>query len=139
MPYNLDTLAAQFKGRKFGELVLAHCRSCDTATGLAALHGTIGNLPQDVLPLVEPWVITLLPCGESVRFWEQDCGATLSDLSRLATAEFKANDISLSNHDVLNMVQVLVLSFAGAARTDPKFKAFIQKAVGMGFFRRMLF
>lgn len=134
---DLDNLRTQFHGRKFGELVLEHHEKLDLPTTAQALTGITQELPARAQPLVESWVDNMNPSARVEQFWQQDCGVALMSITTAAATKLRGVGIEPSSDDLFNMFQIIVLNFAYAAHMHPQSKAFIQKAIGIGFFRRL--
>ena len=134
---DLVSIAQQFSGRKFGELMLHQCRQNNLARTVAALQGTIQELPPEVRPCVEGWIDKMNPAALDADFWRADCGDVFLDLCLRARQELKGYVSNPSDDQVFNMFQIVLLNFAYAAHKNPKSKAFVQKSVGVGFFGRL--
>lgn len=134
---DLDSIRAQFHGRKFGELVLEHLNKLDFTTTVQALRGITQDLPAVVQPLVESWIDDMNPSSRVEQFWQQDCGVALMSITTAAAAKLRGGGIEPSSDDLFNMFQIIVLNFVCAGHNHPQSKAFIQKAVGIGFLSRL--
>jgi hypothetical protein len=134
---NLVSLGQQFKGRKFGELVLRHVKAQDLQTVIAAFRGTIEKLPNGAAPEVESWIDEIAPLGKNPTFWQRDCGEALLEICGRARKKLAGcGVVSATDEDLLSMFQIIVLNFAYGAHKDSGSKAFIQKSIGIGFLRR---
>jgi hypothetical protein len=134
---DLDSLRAQFHGRKFGELVLEHLKKLDLETTVQALRGITQELPAGAQPLLESWIDDINPSSHVEQFWQQDCGMAFMSITTAATAKLRGAGIEPSSKNLFNMFQIIVLNFAYACHVHPQSKAFIQKAVGIGFLSRL--
>jgi len=134
---DLGQLTDQFRGRRFGELVLHHVRKMALADTLAGLKGTSDQLPVDAVAELERWIDEIAPMGGREAFWQRDCGDVFQEVCERARRRLGALGVSGSDEDVFNMFQMIVLNFAYGAHRHPQSKAFIQKALGIGFFRRL--
>ena len=134
---DINSLARQFTGRKFGELVLEHHRKMDLATNAAALQGAIEELPHSVKPHAESWIDEIAPRGVDPSFWRKDCGTVLLEICDTARRKLASDAIRATDDQLLAMFQIIVLNFAYGAHKHPQSKAFIQQSVGMGFLRRL--
>lgn len=134
---DLENLRMQFQGRKFGELVLEHRKKLDLPTALEALKGTAHELPAGAQPLVESWIDEMNPSARVEQFWQQDCGVALMSITTAAAAKLRGVGVEPSSNDLFNMFQIIVLNFTYASHIHPQSKAFIQKAIGIGFMRRI--
>jgi hypothetical protein len=135
---NLDILGQQFKGRKFGELVLHHVDAQDYQTVVKAMLSTIEKLPKGVTPEVEAWIDEIAPLGASSTFWRRDCGEAFLEIRGQARQKLaRCGVASPTDDDLLWMFQIIVLNFAYGAFKHPPSKAFIRKSIGVGFLRRL--
>jgi hypothetical protein len=135
---DLLELTRQFRGRRFGDLVLHHVRQTNLAQTVAALTGTMAELPPKETIDVEGWIDEIAPMGADESFWRRDCSEVFRDVCELARHRFNARGIYETEDGIFNMFQIVVLNFAYGAHRSPQSKAFIQKALGMGFFQRLL-
>jgi len=119
----------QFRGRKFGELILHHRKVTDMQTTLKALHGTMQELPDGAQPLMESWFDEMNLNVRSEQFWQQDCGDAFVKITNTAEAKLRAVGVQPTTDDLFNMFQVTVLNFAYSTHRHPQSKAFIQKAL----------
>lgn len=137
---NVVSLGQQFKGRKFGELVLHHVKAQSLHTVVAALKGTIAKLPSKAAAEVESWIDEIAWLGKNPTFWQRDCGEAFLEICGRARNKLAACGItSPTDEDLLSMFQIIVLNFAYGAHRHAGSKAFIQKSIGIGFLRRALF
>lgn len=137
-PDNLQGLAQQFRGRKFGELILHHRSKSNLQNTMAAMFGTIGMLPGDGPDYVESWIDECNAWTHSPEFFRRDCGEALQTITAAAEARLRDKGIDPTSEDLFNMFQVIVFNFVYATYKHPQAKGMIQEAVGMGFFRRLL-
>jgi hypothetical protein len=133
----LNELGQQFKGRKFGELILHHVNAQDYETLVKAMLGTIEELPSGAETEVESWIDEIAPLGKSPAFWQRDCGQVFLTICGQARQKLANCGVKATENDLLTMFQIIVLNFAYGAHKDPESKAFIQKSVGIGFLRRI--
>jgi hypothetical protein len=134
---DLDSLRAQFHGRKLGELVFEHRKKLDLPTTIEALKGITQELPARAQPLVESWIDDMNLSARVEQFWQQDCGMALMSITTAAAAKLRGAGVEPSSNDLFNMSQIIVLNFTYASHIHPQSKAFIQKAIGLRFFRRL--
>lgn len=140
MTIEINSLAKQYQGRKFGELVLHHCNKQTKSETAKAMFGTARNLRAEVEAYVENWIGHESPKGEAPEYWSKDCGAALiricTDVEvyyRLFTIE----QLNLNQEECFSLFNITVLNYAFAAHDDPSAKAFIQKSVGRGLIGRL--
>jgi len=134
---DLNALAQQFTGAKFGELVLHHYKNADPETVIKGMMGTIEELPQDVQPSIEHWIDEIGAFGSEPAFWKYDCGESFKIICNSARLVFANLGIQETNDQLLSMFNIIVLNFAYSAHKHPQTKAFIQKSMGKGFIRRL--
>jgi hypothetical protein len=134
---NIKTLAVQLGGKKFGQLVLKQYSEMKLGTLIAAMRGTIENLPQRAQAYVPQWIDDASQEGIYAAFWAQDCGEALTRLSSRSKATLLNLGVDANDEDLFNMFQIIVLNSAYAAHKHPQSKAFIQKSIGIGFIRRL--
>jgi hypothetical protein len=134
---DLDALRKQFRGRRFGELILHHRKETDLQSTIAALQGVTQQLPDGAQPLVESWIDEINPNARSEQFWRQDCADALATITAAAASRLRAAGMEPTTEDLFNMFQVIVLNFAYSTHRFPQSKAFIQKALGVGFLGRL--
>lgn len=79
---NLKELKQQFRGRKFGELVLHHVKRRDSQFLLQALRGTMQELSSKI-PVSEFEILIDLIFFKAYdeAFWRQDCGDALISIT----------------------------------------------------------
>jgi hypothetical protein len=135
---DLAQLAEQFRGRRFGELVLHHVRQKNLAETLGGLKGTTGQLPSEAAINVKSWIDEVAPMGANEAFWRRDCSEVFKEVCELARHRLSAFGIDGTDDDIFNMFQMIVLNFAYGIHRHPQSKAFIQKALGIGFLRRLI-
>ena len=134
---DFDSLSQQFKGRKFGELVLHHVKAQDLQTVVNAIVGTSERLPNGAAQRAESWIDEIAPMGKNATFWQRDCGKALQEICQRASETLtRCGVASPTDVDLFSMFQIIVLNFAYGAHKDLGSKAFIQKSIGIGFLRR---
>lgn len=134
---DINSLSQQFTGRKFGELVLNHFKKQDFQTIVAALQGTIEELPQSARPSVESWIDEIAPFGAEASFWQKDCGEVFLEICDRARQKLDSHAVRAIDDQLLSMFNIIVLNFAYGAHKHPGTKAFIQQSIGIGFLRRL--
>lgn len=134
---DIDTLRQQMHGRKFGELILEHVNKLDLQMSMLALRGITDELPITAQSLVEDWIDEINPSALSEEFWKQDCGLALMSITNAATRRLKLAGMQPTSDDIFNMFQIIVISFACTCHANRQSKAFVQKAIGIGFIGRI--
>lgn len=133
---NLSSLREQFRGRRFGELVLLQWKSLDLKTIVKAMQGTLEMCPLRSIE-AEQWLDDIGANGRDPSFWRQDCGDALQNISDRARHKLAECGVCASDERLFNLFQIAVLNFAYGAHKYPQSRAFIQKSIGIGFLRRM--
>lgn len=101
---NIQSLQTQFRGRKFGELVLHHLKSQSDNARNQALQGTLRQLPSEFQQkemecLIDEYNRQIY----DKSFWEQDCGDALISITNTARSRFKNYSIIPSDDDLFNV------------------------------------
>jgi len=135
---DLEQLQQQFAGAKFGKLVLHHHRKQNLKTTVAAMMATIAELPESAKPSVESWIDEIAIYGKDENFWRRDCGEVFYEICEKARCKLEKLGVTPTDEDVFSMFQVVLLNFAYGLHQHPQSKAFVQKAIGIGFLRRVL-
>jgi hypothetical protein len=135
---NLQNLEEQFRGRKFGELVLHHLSSQSDDARVQALQGTIRQLPsafqqREMEELIDDFNKKIY----DKSFWEQDCADSLLSITNTAKKRFLKCNLSASDDDLFNVFNIIVLNYAYTAQLQPEMKSFIKKSVNRSFFDRL--
>jgi len=126
---DLEALQKQFRGSRFGNLILHHRRENDLQTTIAAVQGVTEQLPPTARPLVESWIDEMCPNSRSEQFWQQDCGEAFARITTAAAAKLRAAGVEPTTDDLFNMFQIIVLNFAYVAHRSNRSKAFIEMAL----------
>ncbi|MGE4254640.1 MAG: hypothetical protein AB7E84_05425 [Xanthobacteraceae bacterium] len=130
-------LVRDFRGRTFGELVLFHAKRQSSPQIMEALAETILLLPKGLQGEIEQWIDMNVSDGQWERFWRSDCGEVCLSILERARDHSLRNGAKPDDATLINLFQIVVLNFAYGARQHPSSKAFIQRAIGMGFLRRL--
>jgi hypothetical protein len=133
-----DELAQGFRGRKFGELVLYHVKRQSVFEISKGVAGTVSLLPKELQGVSEQWIDLNNRYAPNEEFWRSDCGDIYLSIIERARQFASRTGTQADSNTLLNLFQIVVLSFAYTAHLEPSSKAFIQKAIGTGFLRRFL-
>jgi hypothetical protein len=133
---SIDELAQGFRGRRFGELVLYHVKRQSLSEITKGVMWTISLLPEPLQGLSEEWIDLNNQYGLNEEFWRSDCGDVCLSIIERAKQFSSTAGTKADRNTLLNLFQIVVLSFAYTAHREQSSKAFIQKAIGMGFLRR---
>ena len=134
----LAELALNLSGKRFGELVLYHYRKQTLAETVAATQGTIELLPLAARDAVEGWIDYIGAMATVERFWQDDAGDALLEITGHAVPMLSDLDVASTDDNLFNLFQIIVLSMAYTAHTNREWRMFIQKAIGHGLLRRTL-
>jgi GYF domain 2 len=137
-PVSIDEFEQQLRGRRFGELVLFHVKRHSLSHITRAVFDTIALLPERLQARSEAWIDINNPYALREEFWRSDCSEIFLSIVQRASHFSSRAGIKADADTLLNLFQVVVLSFAYTAHKEPSSKAFIQKAIGIGPLRRFL-
>lgn len=140
MSLDLSSLARQFRGRKFAELILQHAKESSNEQTQSAIIGMMNELRSElsnpVLELID--FLCEMPQQESKNFFSSDCGdkfASLIDLSRGFMK--KQHDITVSDDEAFTIFNIIIQNYVNSCQSDSQTMAAMQKAAGIGLFGRM--
>ena len=134
---SIDKLAEQFEGRKFGELVLHHIDKHSSQQLIAAIQGTVEALPAQVRGEIEGLIDNANPLAMRKEFWDDDCGKIFRFITSMAEKELREKGVWLSEENLFDVFNIMVMSYAYSSHKDPRMKKFIQKSIGNGLFGGM--
>jgi hypothetical protein len=134
---DLKEIEVQFAGRKFGELVLHHCRSGSLAQTTLAIQQLIAQLPSGFQPLVEGWIDEMTPALQNTAIWQDDCGKHFRKICDHARLKISKGFNNPTDGQVFDMFQLILLSCVYTCQKDKQSKVAIQRSLGMGFMARL--
>ncbi len=134
---SINQLAAQFEGRKFGELVLHHIDNQSFEQTVSAMQGTMEGLPAQVREGIEELIDNANPLARKKEFWSDDCGTILRFITSIVEKEFQEKGVHLSEETLFDVFNIIVMNFAYSSHKDPRMKKFIKSSVGKGLFGRL--
>lgn len=122
----LNDLSKQYKGRKFGELVLHHVKQ----QSINQINDAISELHQNVNPILlettDKFLYTVIyGFAKSEAFWKTDCGEALVLYTNSTKSEARKFNLEVDNDYAFDIFNLIVLSLARKAYQDPNFKEFI--------------
>jgi hypothetical protein len=135
-PVSVDEFVQGLRGKRFGELVLYHVKRYSLSHVANDLMGTILFLPKQLQGLSEEWINMNNQYGRDEGFWRSDCGEVCLSIIERAKQFSSKIGTQVDNNTLLNLFQIVLLTFAYTAHLEPSSKAFIRKAVGIGVLRR---
>ncbi len=136
---DLKSLAKQFEGRKFGELILYHYKNQKFKTTISALIEIRAEILKNPGFNLEEWLDENCIQGINSLFWSRDCGEVLNEILEKAQIKLKNLNIKPTEDLLFNLFQIIILNFVYGIFKHPPSKAFIQKSIGFRFFRRLFF
>jgi hypothetical protein len=131
---NIEEMAKQFEGKKFGELVLIHIKQQPFEHLLAALQGTSEGLPSSIQSEVTELIDNANSLARKKEFWADDCGAIFRFITSRANKELQDKGIKPTDSELFDIFNIIVMNYAYSAKKDPRMKKFINSSVGKGLF-----
>src|SRR5262245_10130698 len=128
-----DELAQQYRGRPFGELILYHVNRESLQQVTEELFRVIEFLPIGLKRAKQNWIDLNNSYALREEFWKSDCGDVLLSIVDRAKA-FSANhgiNVNADDDTLLNLFDIVVLTFAYTAHSDKRAKEFIQRSMGI--------
>jgi uncharacterized membrane protein YhaH (DUF805 family) len=127
---SLNVLTKQFKGRKFGELILHEINQLS----INQINDAISYIYQNVHPVLKETTDQFLfkvtfNLAKSDFFWKMDCGEALLLYTNLTKSEAKKFNLEVDDDYAYDIFNLIILSLAKKTYQDPKFKEFIKKSI----------
>ena len=135
---NIESLATQFEGRKFGELVLYHIKNQSFEQIIKAMQGTIDSLPSNIQNEIESLLDNANLLAYKKEFWADDCGQILKFIVSAAQKELEEKGVIPTEDNLFDVFNLIVMNFAYSAYKDPKMKKFINTSIRKGIFNWIL-
>ena len=127
---SIEELSKQFKGKKFGELVLRHVKKQSKSKILNAMQGLMNLLLQKTDRVeIEKIIDTYNAQAYSKVFWIEDCGDKLINISKDAKKIFTKYDIEPTDEDLINIFNIIVLNYAYSTKLQNQMKKYIKSAI----------
>lgn len=133
----IKQLAEQLVGRKFGELVLYHMKKQPPEQIVSALRGLTNRLPAQVINDIEGLIDKINPLAFKKEFWADDCGTMFQFILSVVDKELQGNVELLSEDNLMDVFNIIVLNFAYSAYNDQRMKKFIKSSTGKGLFGKI--
>ena len=126
----LKDLSKQYKGRKFGELILHHLKQ----QSVEDIDNSISELENNIHPQLKETTDKFLETivhgfAKTKRFWKEDCGEALIMYTNSTKAEAKKFGIEVSDDYAFDTFNLIVLTLAKEAAMDKQLEKFIRKSV----------
>ncbi len=134
---NIESLATQFEGRKFGELVLHHMKNQPFEQIVTAMQGTIEGLPSSIQKEIENLMDNANSLAYKKEFWADDCGQVFKFIVSTTQKELQEKGITPTEDNLFDVFNLIVMNFAYSTYKDPKMKKFIKTSIGKGIFSRI--
>ena len=134
---NIKEMAAQFQGRKFGELVLHHIKQQPFDQLVAAMKGTIEGLRPEIQPAVMGLIDNANPLAIKQEFWSDNCGKVLMFITSMTQKELQEQGLTTINDELFDIFNIIVMNFAYSAHQDPRLEKFIKSSIGTSFFGKL--
>ena len=117
----------------FGELILDHVNRKSLQQVTEELFRAIGFLPNELQQVRQNWIDLNNSYALREEFWKSDCGDVLLSIVGRAKA-FSANhgiNVNADDETLLDLFDIVVLTFAYTAHGDKRAKEFIQRSIGI--------
>lgn len=127
---SLIDLANQYKGRKFGELILHHVKQ----QTINEINNALAGLEQNVHPILkdttDKFLETIVYAFASTKeFWKTDCSEALKLYTNATKSESKKFGLDVSDDYAFDIFNLIVLTLAKKAIQDSDFEKFIKKSI----------
>jgi hypothetical protein len=126
---DLRGLARQFRGRKFGELILHHYKRLDYETTCKAVEGTTKFLPELPGEFAARWIDEFVMKGQESEFWCRQSDDVLNEIIERARGKLATAGVRPTDEDLFNMFQLIVLSFAYSFHKHESNRLFVERAI----------
>lgn len=134
---DLEELAKQFQGRKFGELVLLHIKQQSFEQLVIAVQDTIAGLETSIQTEVEELIDNANSLAMKREFWADDCGRILQFITSMTNTQLKEKGLNPTESELFDIFNIVVMSYAYSAQKDPRMRKFIASSAGKGFLGRL--
>ncbi len=135
-------MVGPLQGKSFGEAVLDQHKlfvaNGGTSAAMAALWGLMEEVDPQVRQHVESFLDDMGRRSQGHQFWRQDAEEAVEDLARAARLKLQRSGVLCTDEDAAVLATIAFMNFAYTLVRQPSGKAFIQDALGVGFFRRLL-
>lgn len=127
---SLLQLQNQYKGKKFGELVLHHINEQDISQINAAIRGIRTKIKPELIETTDKFLETIIYGFATIKdFWRTDCGEALMLYANSTKSEAKKFGITVDDDYAFDIFNLIILSLAKQAYSDDDFRKFIKKSV----------
>jgi len=123
---NVDNLKLQFKGNPFNLLIKQHLKKLkDPQKFMEAIFGTTQILSLSAQSLTESFIDRWNERVYDKEFWRKDTSDVFSEIIEDARSALSSVNAPTDDETLFNMFQIVVLSYAYSASTQPKMQKFI--------------
>lgn len=127
---SLVTLKNQYKGRRFGELVLHHAK----VQSIDQISESLIGLKQNLHPILKVSTLEFLDTitfafAKTKAFWKTDCGEALTLYTNSTISEARKKGLELDDDYAFDTFNLIVLTLAHKSLMEPEFKRFIKRAI----------
>ena len=123
---NIENLKIQYKGTPFRLLLKAHLKGRKNAQYfMTACNETILLLPDSVRGLCMGFIDSWLPLANDKDYWNTDASKVLTRIIDDADELLSSSNLPVSDEILFNMFQIVILSYAYSAVSQPKMRKFM--------------
>ena len=115
----------------FGELILDHVNRKSLQQVTEELFRAIGFLPDELQQVRQNWIDLNNSYALREEFWKSDCGDVLLSIVDRAKVFSVSHGVNADDDMLLNLFQIVVLTFAYTAHCEKRSKEFIEKSLGI--------
>ncbi len=127
---SLKQLEKQFKGKKFGKLVLYHTKIQSPKEIGEAINELRSNIYPALIITTDKFIHNVVyEFSKTETLWKHDCGETLKIYITATKVEAEKFNLKVSDDYAFDIFNIIVLSLALRAVREPEFKNFIKKSI----------
>lgn len=135
---DLRAVAEKYHGTKYGELVLEQAERTPAAALATALEEELRPLTREVRAMTTELMRELTEEAEDPELWNMVSPDRFRNICGRAHQRLKELGVEPAEELLAASFIITVFSFAQKAQEDPAFLRYIQRSIGIGFFRRLL-
>jgi len=124
-PVNLAELRAQFKGKRFCELVSHHLRRLSQAQRTQGVQGTVALLPEAARGLAEQFIDRWNTRVYDRDFWQRDTADVFEEIIEDARGVLRPLGLATDDEAAFNLFNIVVVGYAYSAYDQPKMREFM--------------
>jgi hypothetical protein len=127
---SIKQLKEQYKGRKFGELILYHIGNQNLEKTEDVICGLKGRVHPVLIIPTDNFLDTVVYCFAMTKeFWRLDCGEALILYVNATKSEAKKYNIEVTDDYAFDIFNLIVFCLVKRAITDLDFEKFIRKSI----------